>query len=63
MAIDKVFVTRLNEATDAIAGRVRRLLDANQNQTQLTPEEVAELEADIVRLEAMGKDENNLVPG
>jgi len=63
MALDKVLVTRLNEVTDAIAKRIQNLLDANKAQTPLTPAEIAEVEADIARLEAMGKDEANPVPG
>lgn len=62
MAIDKVFVKTLNEVTDAIAVRMQKLLDANRNQTPLTPEEEAQVEADVARLQAMGKDENNPVP-
>lgn len=62
MALDAALAKRLDDATNAIANRMQKLLDAAKNQTRLTPEEEALIEADIARLENMGKDVANPLP-
>lgn len=61
MAIDSATAKRLDAATNAIAERMQKLLDAAKSQQPLTPEEEAMVQADIAKLESMGKDPNNPV--
>lgn len=60
MALDAAFVQRLDKATNDIAARFQALLDSQR--TNLTDEQVAEMEADISRLEEMGKNPNQPLP-
>lgn len=52
---------RLDAATNAIAARLQTLVDAVAAGDPLTPEQQAQVEADIAALEKMGKDPANPV--
>ena len=64
MAVSKAiqeFSDRVDVATSAIAAKIQALTDKLKAGTPLTPEDVALLDAEAAKLEAMGKDAENPV--
>lgn len=57
----QAFSDRVDKATSAIAAKIQALTDKVKAGNPLTPEDVALLDGEAAKLEAMGKDPENPV--